>query len=168
MSTGLFLVCVLGTWGFIQPVQARASLCTRSSGFRAHTALPIQIFAVIAKLQDWMRALGGAGGLNPNQLSCQISLRIQVTMSPGLPSGVPASSCYPAVIINIAQFSFQKCLALDEKGYDLSPYMSSSNVFVLFVFTRRYFSFLAIQVNLRRWIKRPSFSSGNPRIHIKM
>ena len=90
-----------------------------------------------------MRALCGAGGLNPNQLSCQISLRTQVTASPGLPIGLPVPRCYPAVIINIAQFCFQKCLALGGKRYDLSPYMSSLDVFVLFMFMRGYFFFFA-------------------------
>lgn len=60
------------------------------------------------------------GFLNPTHFPAQIGLRIQVTLSPGLPSRVPVHACYPTVIISGAQFHFQKYLALYDKEYGLS------------------------------------------------
>lgn len=56
--------------------------------------------------------------------AAQISFRTQVAMDLSLPGGVPVcllSYCN----LNSAQYHFQKCLDLDDKGCDLSLHMSS-------------------------------------------
>lgn len=125
ISTGLFLVGIIGP----QSLSILSKLVQTSEPDPLCLGLTkpslLKYLQWCLSIKTWLRAFSWAGGLNPNHLSYQISLRTLVTMIPGWPSRVPVYTCYPAVIISSAQFCFQKCLGLYNKRHDLSTYMSS-------------------------------------------